>query len=108
MATDLSLWRRRIGIAGALLGTAAFVTAAAMYVRYASSPNASAQHVQERIDHAHVLNILWRSAFYGSPALFLLSLFGLGWGRLLGALASLGALLASMMFLGALCGPYMC
>jgi len=108
MAVGLSLWRRRIAVAAALLSTVAFVAAVSMYARYASGSDLYTQHVQERIGHAHILNIFWRLIFYGSPALFLLSLFGLGWARWLGAITSCCALGFALMTLGALCGPFMC
>ena len=93
-------------MASAVLGL--FLLAGAMfpYLRYAS--NLSNLHLQERLQHAHELNLLWRTSFYGSVGLFVASLFGLGWGRWVGLVANAGAFLYALMTLGAMCGPFAC
>ena len=103
---NFAVWRRRIGIACSALGLLLFGIALLIYERYAA-PLIDV-HVQERLQHAHELNMLWSASFYGSLALLVVSLFGSGWGRRVGLAANAGALLYAMMTLGAMCGPFAC
>ena len=102
----ISIWRRRIGAIGTLLGLLLFATACFLYLRYASDP--SNMHVQERLQHARALGLLWRVDLNGSMLLFVVSLFGSGWGRWSGLLVNGGAFFCTLMTLGALCGPFGC
>jgi len=77
-----------------------------MYFRYASSP--AGQHLQERLQYAQPLNLVWSVGFYGSMLVFILSLLGLGWARWAGLAASVGAWSFALMTLGAMCGPFGC
>jgi hypothetical protein len=90
----------------ASLGIVLLLLSWAIHIRYAS--DLSALHEQERIHYARFLGYLWQIDFYGSASLIVLSLFGLGWLRGIGLLASFGALSFSLMTLGALCGPFGC
>ena len=90
----------------AALGLILFIAALLPYLRYAA--DISNLHVQERIQHAQALGLLWRISFFGSAALGFVSLFGLGWGRWLGVITNGGAFLCSLMTLGAMCGPFGC
>ncbi len=103
---NFAVWRRRIGVVCAALGLFLFVAALLTYLRYASDP--INLHVQERLQHGRALNLLWSASFYGSMALLVVSLFGLGWGRWVGLAANAGAFLCAMMTLGAMCGPFGC
>jgi hypothetical protein len=91
-------------VISASLGFILFASAFVQYERYFSSD----VHVQEMREHAHMLNVLWGFSFYGSAFLFLLSLFGLGWSRWVGAVLNCGAFLYSLAILGASCGPFGC
>jgi hypothetical protein len=71
-----------------------------MYLRYAS--DSTNLHVQERLQHARALGLFWTASFYGSVILFLLSLFGIGWGRRIGLIVNGGAFLCALMILGAI------
>ena len=102
----LAIWRRWIGVASAVLGLFLLVSAVFPYLRYASDLNNL--HMQERLQHARELNLLWRTCFFGSVGLFIASLFGLGWGRWVGLAANAGAFLYALMTLGAMCGPFAC
>ena len=102
----VAIWRRRLGVVSAVLGLCLFVAAMFPYHRYASDPNNL--HIQERLQHAQELRVLWIASFYGSFVLFVASLFGLGWGRWVGLVANAGAFLYALMTLGAMCGPFGC
>src|SRR5580704_8681978 len=103
---SIAVWRRKIGIVSTSLGLFLFAGACFVYLRYASDP--SNLHVQERLQHARTLGLFWRSSFYGSALLFVLSLFGLRWSRWTGMVVTCGALLCALMTLGAMCGPFAC
>jgi hypothetical protein len=103
---NFAIWRRRIGIPCSGPGLLLFGVALLTYERY-DAPVIEV-HVQERLQYARELNMLWCASFYGSLALLIVSLFGLGWGRRIGIAANAGALLYSMMTLGAMCGPFAC
>jgi hypothetical protein len=103
---NFAIWRLRIGIACSVLGLLLFGVAIFIYERYAAP--VIAMHVQERLQHASELNMLWRVSFYGSLALLVVSLFGSGWGRWVGLAANVGAFLFALMTLGAWCGPFAC
>ena len=102
----IEVWRRKIAFAGAALGTLLFIAALLPYLRYFSDPNNL--HSQEPLRYAVALNLLWSASFYGSMVLFVISMFGLGWGRWVGLAANFGAFLCAMMTLGAACGPFGC
>ncbi len=103
---QVAIWRRRIGVVSAVLGLFLLAGAVFPYLRYASDLNNL--HVQERLQHARELSLLWNACFYGSFVLFVASLFGLGWGRWVGLVANAGAFLCALMTLGAMCGPFAC
>jgi hypothetical protein len=88
------------------LGIIVFATACFIYLRYASHP--PNLHVQEQIQHAATLEVLWKASFYGSAILLVLSIFGLGWARWVGLTVNAGAFLYALMTLGAMCGPFGC
>jgi hypothetical protein len=100
------VWRRRIGIACSALGLLLFGVALLIYERYAAP--LVAVHVQERLEHAQALNMLWSTSFYGSMVLVVVSLFGVSWGRWVGLATNAGAFLCALMTLGAMCGPFGC
>jgi hypothetical protein len=83
-----------------------FVAALLPYLRYASDLNNL--HAQERIRHAQALSRLWRTSFFGSVGVGIVSLFGLSWGRWVGLVANAGAFVCALMTLGAMCGPFGC
>jgi hypothetical protein len=103
---NFAVWRSRIGVVCAALGLLLFVAGLLTYLRYPSDPNNL--HVEERLQHARALNLLWSASFYGSVTLLVVSLFGLGWGRWVGIAANAGAFLYALMTLGAMCGPFGC
>ena len=102
----IAVWRRRIGGVSVVVGLLLFAVACFIYLRYAS--DSSNLHVQERLQHARELGVLWIASLYGSVVLFLLSLFGIGWRRWVGLSVNIGAFLCAVMTLGALCGPFGC
>jgi|ERR1700722_3038403 hypothetical protein len=102
----ISIWRRRIGATSTVLGFLLFAAACFVYLSYASNP--SSLHVEERLRHVRALGLIWTLSFYGSPFLFIVSLFGLGWRRWCGLLVNGGAFLCALMTLGAMCGPFGC
>ena len=102
----LIVWRRRVGVGCALLGLLLFGAALFVYLRYASDPNHL--HVQERLQHAWALSVIWRASFFGALILLIISVFGLGWGRWVGLAANAGSFLYAVMTLGAMCGPFGC
>jgi len=102
----ISIWRRRISATSTSLGFLLFGAACFAYLRYASDP--SDLHVQERLQHARALGLLWNVTFYGSPLLFVVSLSGTGWSRWSGLVFNGGAFLCALMTLGAMCGPFGC
>lgn len=102
----ISIWRQRIGAVSTSLGFLLFVGACFVYLRYAS--DSSSFHVQERLQHARILELLWSVSLYGSMLLPLLSLFGLGWGRWVGLIVNGAALLFALMTFGVMCGPFGC
>jgi hypothetical protein len=104
--TRVAVWRRRLALVSTVLGVLLFATSCFIYLRYAS--DSTNLHVQERLQHARALGMLWRASFFGSMLLLVLSLFGLGWGRLAGLAANAGAFLCALMTLGAMCGPFGC
>ena len=107
MKTDrIAIWRRRIGAVSTSLGFLLFVGACFVYLRYAS--DSSNLHLQERLQHARILGLFWSVSLCGSVLLFLFSLFGLGWSRWVGLIVNGGALLFTLMTLGAMCGPFGC
>ncbi len=101
----IAVWRRGIGIACTVAGLMLFAAALFGYLRYTNLNDA---HMQERLQHAQLLNQLWQATFFGSMVLAVLLLFGLGWSRWVGLLANIGSILCAMMTLGAMCGPYNC
>jgi hypothetical protein len=102
----IAIWRWRIGAASTSLGFLLFVGACFVHLRYAS--DSSNLHVQERLQHARILGLFWSVSLYGSVLLFLFSLFGRGWSRWVGLIVNGGALLFTLMTLGAMCGPFGC
>jgi hypothetical protein len=104
--TRVEVWRRRLGLVSTVLGLLLFATSYFIYLRYAS--DSTNLHMQERLHHARALGILWEASFFGSMLLLVLSLFGLGWGRLAGLVVNTGAFLGALMTLGAMCGPFGC
>jgi hypothetical protein len=102
----ISIWRRRIGAISTALGLLLLAVACFAYLRYASDP--SNLHEQERLQHARALGLLWNVTFHGSPLLFVVSLFGMGWSRWSGLVVNGGAFLCTLMTLGAMCGPFGC
>jgi hypothetical protein len=102
----IAVWRRRVGVVCAVIGIVLFAAALLPYLRYAA--NLNDLHVQERLQHARALNLLWSASIYGSIVLSVVSLFGLGWGRWVGLAANGGAFLCALMTLGAMCGPFGC
>ena len=88
------------------MGVLFFAFACFIYLRYFSDP--TNMHVQERLQHAHTLGLLWSTSLFGSVLFGVVSLFGLGWGRWTGALANGSAFVCALMSLGAACGPYNC
>ncbi len=98
-------WRRAIGIACTGLGLLLFTAALFVYLRYT---NLTDTHVQERLQHARLLNHLWQATFFGAIVLATFSLFGLGWSRWVGLIANISSILCAMMTLGAMCGPFNC
>jgi hypothetical protein len=101
----VAVWRRRLAVVSTVLGLLLFATCF-IYLRYVSDP--ANLHVQERLQHAQTLEMLWRAGLFGSMLLFVFSLFGLGWGRLAGLAANAAAFLCTLMTLGAMCGPFGC
>ena len=102
----IAVWRRRAGITCAVTGLLLLAAALFLYLRYASDLNNV--HGQERAHYAPLLNRLWQASFYGSLAVGVASLFGLGWSRWVGLAASAGALFCTLLTLGAMCGPFGC
>lgn len=102
----IAAWRRYIGTICVALGLALFAVSFFCYLRYASDP--AHLHIKERLQHARALDIFWILSFYGSPLLFLLSLLGLGWRRLVGLILNACAFLCALMTLGAMRGPFGC
>jgi hypothetical protein len=102
----ISTWRRRIGAICTFLGVLLFAAALFEHLRYAQF--GEDLHVQERLQHAKALNLLWQITDLGSLILCAVSLFGLGWSRWTGLLANGSAFLCSLMILGAMCGPFGC
>lgn len=98
--------RRRIALVSTSLGVTLLSIACIIYLRYASDP--TNLHIQERVLYAQTLALLWRASLYGSAFLFVVSLFGLGWGRWLGLASNGAAFLCALMTLGAMCGPFGC
>ena len=88
------------------LGFLLFAGACFVYLRYASDP--SNLHVQERLQHARSLTLIWNATLFGSMLLIALSLFGIGWSRWIGLTVNCGAFLCALMTLGAMCGPSGC
>jgi lipid-A-disaccharide synthase-like uncharacterized protein len=86
------------------LGFLLFVGTCFVYLRYASSN----LHVEERVQHARILKQFWVISFYGSLILLLFSLLGLGRSRWVGVILNGGALIFTLMTLGAMCGPNGC
>ncbi|WP_158941720.1 hypothetical protein [Granulicella sp. S190] len=103
---NFTMWRRWIGVVCAVLGLLLFVAALLTYLRYAS--DLANLHVEERLQYARALSLLWSVTFRGSLALLVVSLFGSGWSRWIGLAANAGAFLCAMMTLGAMCGPFGC
>lgn len=89
-----------------MLGFILLSIACSIYMRYASDP--SNLHVQERVQNARALALLWNTSFYGSILLFAFSLFGLGWIRWIGIVVNGSAFFFTLMTLGAMCGPFGC
>src|SRR5271168_1848697 len=102
----IAAWRRRVGVVCAVMGIVLFAASLFPYLRYAADP--SGMHVQERLQHARALGLLWNASIYGSMVLSIVSLFGLGLGRWVGLAANVGAFLCALMTLGAMCGPFGC
>jgi hypothetical protein len=102
----VATWRRRLAVVSTALGFLLLSIAYIIYLRYASDLRNF--HVQERVLHAQTLALLWKASFYGSTLLFVVSLFGLGWGRWLGLAANAAAFICALMTLGAMCGPFGC
>jgi hypothetical protein len=105
-ASRLATFRRRIALVSTSLGLALLSIACIIYLRYASDP--TNLHIHERVLHAQALTLLWRASLYGSAFLFVVSPFGLGWGRWLGLASNGAAFICALMTLGALCGPFGC
>src|ERR1700685_460454 len=103
---SISIWRRRVGAISTALSFLLLAAACFLYVRYASNP--SSLHVEERLRQARGLGLIWNVSFFGSPLLFIVSLFGLGWSRWSGLLVNGGAFFCNLMTVGALCGPFGC
>jgi hypothetical protein len=93
-------------VVSAALGFVLLSIACFVYLRYASNP--ANLHVQERIQYAQILALFWKASLYGSALVFVVSLFGLGWTRLLGLAANAAAFVFALMTLGAMCGPFGC
>ena len=106
MAKKTHLARRLLGGISVSLGVLLLATASIVYVRYIT--DSSAAHVQERLHNAELLGNIWRVDLYGSLLLVLASSLAIGWMRLIGVLTNLGALVFTLMTLGASCGPYNC
>ena len=104
--SNVAIWRRRLAVVCAALGLCLFSIAFVIYLRYASDPGNL--HLQERVLHAHTLAFLWKASLFGSALLFVVSLFGLGWGRWLGLVGNAAAFICALMILGAMCGPFGC
>src|ERR1051326_467632 len=102
----ISIRRRSIGVISTVLGFLFFSTACVLYLRY--SPYPSSLHVEERLRHARALGMIWSVIFHGSPLLFIVSMFGLGWSRWTGVVLNGAAFLCALMILGAMCGPFGC
>jgi hypothetical protein len=85
------------------MGVLFFTFACFTYLRYFSDP--ANMHVQERLQHAHILGPLWSASLFGSVLFGVASLFGLGWSRWTGVLANGSAFVCALMSLGAACGP---
>ncbi len=51
-------------------------------------PRLNNMHVQEPLQHAHILGPLWSVSLFGSVLFGVVSLFGLGWSRWTGILAN--------------------
>ena len=100
------LWRRRIAVGSTVIGVLFFAFACFTYLRYFSDPNN--MHVQERLQHAHILGPLWSASLFGSVLFGIVSLFGLGWSRWTGVVANGSAFMCALMSLGAACGPFGC
>jgi hypothetical protein len=105
LSIRIALWRRRLGTVSTALGSILFAVACFIYLRYATYPN---PYVQERIEHARIIGIFWSVSLFGSALLFVLSWFGLGWGRWVGLILNACASLFALMTLGRLCGPFGC
>jgi len=104
--SNVATWRRRLASVCAASGLILFSIALVIYLRYASDPGNL--HLKERVLHAQTLALLWKASFFGSPVLFVVSLFGLGRGRWLGLVANAAAFICALMTLGAMCGPFDC
>jgi hypothetical protein len=104
--TAAGIWRRRIAVGSTVMGVLFFTFACFTYLRYFSDP--AQMHVQERLQHAHILGPLWSFSLFGSVLFGVVSLFGLGWSRWTGVLANGAAFVCALMSLGAACGPFGC
>ncbi len=102
----LTSWRRVVALVSAALGILFLSIAYLIYMRDASTPENL--HAPARLRPAHPLALLWKASFCGSALLFIVSLFGLGWGRWLGLAANAAAFICALMTLGAMCGPFGC
>jgi hypothetical protein len=102
----VATWRRGLGAVSAALGIVLLMSACLIHLRYASDP--SNLHVQERLEHVRILEVLSNAGLYGSMVLLVSSAFGLGWTRWVGLAGNFGALSFTLMTLGALCGPFGC
>jgi hypothetical protein len=90
----------------AVLSCLLFAVSCFTYLRYASG--SGNLHVEERLQYARPLALLWSTSLYGSMLLLVASLFGLGWARWVSLAASAGAFLCALMTLEAMCGPLGC
>lgn len=94
----LARWRRRAAVGSTVMGVLFFTFVCFTYLRYFSDP--SNMHIQERLQHAHILEPLWSASLFGSLFFTVVSLFGLGWSRWTGVLANGAAFLCALMSLG--------
>jgi hypothetical protein len=102
----ISIWRKRTSVGSTVLGMLLFAAGCFIYERYIS--NLQNQHVEERRQHWHALGLIWSVVFYGSPLLFIVSLFGAGWSRWSGLLINGAAFFYALAIYGAICGIYGC
>ncbi len=60
----VAIWRRRIAVGSTVMGVLFFTFACFTYLHYFSDP--ANMHVQERLQHAHILGPLWSASLFGS------------------------------------------